>query len=461
MAKKARYRRAVIIGAGMGGLFTARVLAEHFKEVIVLDRDKPQDEARPRKGVPQGRHAHLLLRSGLKVVEELFPGIVEESVRQGAVEADWAGHLHWFHHGNWKIQYNSKLPVKFQSRPLLERTVRRRLTRYGNVRFRYGMVVERLLGNKEDNRVTGVHVAASGDKPAHDLEADLILDLSGRYSRIFQWMRELGFQTPPEDRLPIDLMYSSRLYRKPKNWEPEWKALAVYPKPPEHRHGLIFPIEDDQWLVSLFGHFGKHPPRDIDGWEKYAADLPHPDFYQAVKRAEPLTNVTTFRFPTQMRRHFHRSRRPPRGLLVMGDALCCFDPVFGQGMSVAAKEARLLKKCLEQSRGLDGLPRTFYRGVKPIVAVPWLLVSSEAMRFPQLRAYRPFYMPVLQWYTQQVFKASGTDAGVYSDFLQLLNLESGPEVLFKPRVIRGVLKAAFKQIPSEPAPAVSLLHSHK
>lgn len=433
--------RSAVLGSGVAGLLAAHVLARRGRPVVVFERDAPP-EREPRKGVPQGRHVHVLLRAGERVLEELLPGVIADLEAEGAQPLDFSAQFRWFHHGAWRVRFDCGEVTHFQSRPLLESVLRRRLQALPNVAFRYeevacGLEIE--LGG----RVTGVRLrrplSMTGDGSESIEPFDLVVDASGRGSTVPRWLAERGFPAPPEERLAVDLAYASRVLKADPRFLGGKDALLILPLPPaETRAGAIFPIEGGRWIVTLAGYGGDHPPADPAGWLDFARGLARPDLLAAIREAEPLSDISTFRFPAARWLHYERMRRLPRGLAVVGDGVCSFDPLFGQGMSAAAKAVRELDRHLEKDPHLDR-PRGLARQIARRLAAPWLLASSEGLRYPQVEGRRPFWMPWLQRYTHQVFLLTSTSPAVYRRILRVLNLLDEPPVFFHPAIVARVL----------------------
>jgi 2-polyprenyl-6-methoxyphenol hydroxylase-like FAD-dependent oxidoreductase len=451
-------QHAVVIGSSMAGLLAARALAGHFAQVTICERDPAPSDTQARKGVPQGVHAHALLQSGQRVLEEFFPGLADDLVAAGTTVVDLAADTCWFHHGYWKIRYPSKVSMLCQSRPFLEWHVRRRLETLPNVAWRHATTVTNLLSNATRTRVTGVQLQQAEQSPAcQDLAADLVVDASGYGSRLPDWLMALQYPVPRESALRIRLAYTSRFYQPPPTSR-DWSALMLLPTAPHTtRAGYLFPVEGQRWIVSLVGYMGDTPPSDEAGFLAYAHSLPQPDIYHAISQAVPLSDMKTYHVPAVRWRHYERLRRFPDGLLVVGDAVCRFDPIFGQGMSVAAKEARLLHQMLhtEGRRGnhaLTGFAARFHHAMAQVVAVPWSLASSENYRYPQVGGQRPWGTALQQWYVAQLFALSATRPDVYGPFLEVMNLLKNPPILFAPSILWQVLKHSLGGGRHGPAP---------
>jgi len=428
----------------MAGLLAARALAEHFSRVTVVERDPPPAAPGHRKGVPQDQHIHVLLSSGALTLERFFPGLTAELVAAGAETFDCGSDARWFHHGVWKVRQHAGVPLLAQSRPFLEWHVRRRLAALPNVVFVAGDATE-LLTDADRRRVQGVRVRRrDGSAAEDDLVADLVVETAGRGSHVPKWLDELGYPKPSEETVVIDLGYATRVYRRPPQSGRDWRMLLVYAKAPHGtRTGIVSPIEGDSWIVTLSGCHKDYPPDDDAGFLEFARSLERPDLYDAIKDAAPTSPITTIRFPAQRRRHYEDMRQFPDGLAVMGDAMCSFNPLYGQGMSVAALEAAALTDCLRERGDLTGFPRRFFRRAARIIDGPWLLATGADFLYPGTVGRRPAGTGVLGWYNVNVLELSGHDARVQTTFLEVMHLTRSPFALFSPGVLLPVLKRAL------------------
>jgi 2-polyprenyl-6-methoxyphenol hydroxylase-like FAD-dependent oxidoreductase len=448
--------RAVVIGGSMAGLVAARVLADHFDEVTVVERDSISDElVEPRKGVPQGRHLHALLARGGQALERMFPGLREGAMKEGALLLDWGRDMAWYHFGGWKMRMpNSGIDLLCSSRPFLESQVRRRLFALPNVRRLDRHDVTGFQATADRSRLTGVTVVArdddDGDAPEGGtiLEADLVVDAGGRGSKALGWLEALGYAKPPESSVRVQVGYASRIYRLADPGQFDWRGLYVLGAPPESRRlGAIFPIENGRAIVVLGGLLGDYAPDDEDGFLRFAATLPANAVEPALRAMEPLSDISTYRFPAHRRRHYERLERLPEGFVVTGDALVSFNPLYGQGMTTACLDAELLDECLSEQRrkhgagSIHGLSRRFQAGAARIAMTPWLLATSEDFRFPDVEGERPPGYPALRWYTERVHRAARVDPVVHRSFLRVMHMLAGPETLFDPRVAWRVLRA--------------------
>jgi hypothetical protein len=296
---------AIVIGASMGGLLAARAVAEHYDRVTVIERDELPEAAEPRKGVPQGRHIHALLARGCEGLEQLFPGLTEELVAEGAIRGDIAADVIWFNYGCSLCNAPSALVGLAISRPLLENGVRRRLLRLPNVCLRQCNEVEHPVFDHSQDRVAGVRVRSrDGADSVKTMTADLVVDATGRGSRCAAWLNALGHAAPREEKIEVGLGYMTRLYRR-RPHQLNGKFGAVFaPCRPDWRGGFIAVQEGERWIVTLSGYLGDHPPADEEGFLEFARSLQRPDIFQVIREAEKLSPLMPHRFGANLRRHY-------------------------------------------------------------------------------------------------------------------------------------------------------------
>jgi 2-polyprenyl-6-methoxyphenol hydroxylase-like FAD-dependent oxidoreductase len=427
-------KQAIVIGGSMAGLLTARVLTDHFEQVTVVERDRLADTPDPRRGVPQAHHVHVLLGRGLAICEQLFPGFQEDLIAAGAAPADVASDYAWLTRAGWGIRFPSSLITFPCSRVLLEWLVRRRLAANPQVRLLDGAGVEGLTG--EGSCITGVRLGGE------TLTADLVVDASGRGSHAPQWLAELGWPTPDETTIDAHMGYGTRIFRRPPSWQADWKAVIVWWAPPEGtRAAALLPMEGDRWLVTLGGGDRDYPPTDEAGWLDFAASLPTPLIWEAVREAEPLTPIRSSRSTANRLRHFERLPRRPERFVALGDAVCAFNPVYGQGMTTAALGALTLNRCLARLP-LDGLAGPFQRRLAKTNAEPWMLATSEDYRFAHVEGPPPTrQVRLMQRYVDRVLAASTSDPKVRLVQLETFNMLRSANALFTPPVMVRTLIA--------------------
>ena len=432
---------AIVIGASMGGLLAARALADDFKTITLLERDTFPVADGPRKGVPQGDHAHGLLARGRNVIEAFFPGWTDEVVADGGIKGDLARDVAWFGHGIALQPGPSDLVGLLASRPVLEGHVRRRLLALPNVHAIENCAVQGLAASPDNATITGVRVRI--DNGAEQIiAADLVVDASGRGSQSPAWLDALGYARPEEERIELGLGYTTRLYRRRPTDLGGKVAIVVAGSEPNWRNGVILYQSEDCWIVSVGGYFGDHAPVNAQLFAAYTASLPTPEIHDIVTRAEPLGDFRSYRYPANLRRRYERLAHFPDNLLVFGDAVCSFNPVYGQGMTVAAQEAMLLRDAVRA--GTTDLARRFFTAVAAVIDTPWDIAVGNDLRHPQVQGARPAKVKFINWYIGKLHHAAEHDGVLSGAFLRVANLEAPPLSLLHPaialRVVSGNLR---------------------
>src|SRR6202000_2030614 len=377
--------RAVVLGASMAGLLVARVLADFFETVTVVERDALPDDPAVRRGVPQGRHVHVLLARGAQILDDLFPGLLEELVADGAPVWDDGGvsklHLSSAGHDvarSGRIRREPKaLAIHMPSRPFLECHVRRRLQAMNNVTMLGGHEVTELMSTADRGRVTGVRVVDGGAE--RELTADVVMDAMGRGARTPAFLDRLGYGRPAEDHVVMHTNYVSQLLRIPPGTLQEM-LVDIGPAPDRPSGMFLTGNENNTWMFTVFGMVGRQPPHDLAGMLSFAQDYCPSHLLAALRAAEPVGEVAHHRMPSSQWRRYDKMPRLPDGLLVCGDAICSFNPVYGQGMTVAALEAATLRECLRG--GGNDLPRRYFRASAKRIGVAWQMVASSDLSIP-------------------------------------------------------------------------------
>ncbi|MEV6967738.1 FAD-dependent oxidoreductase [Hamadaea sp. NPDC051192] len=423
---------AVVIGAGVAGLAAAQALAGRFGRVTLIERDTLPGEPQTRRGVPQGSHGHVLLAAGQAALTELFPGFADALVAAGAVPFDPGLDLRMHRFGALWPRVASGLRLVSFSRPLLEQTLRDRLL--PNVEVRDGVAVSGLTGS---GRVDGVRLDTG-----EVLTASLVADCSGRGSRSDRWLGDLGFPSPEPAEVKVGVGYATRVYPRKPDDVTDGEAVFAFPMPPHaNLTGLLLPIEGDRWLVMAGAWHGAYP-RDEEGFARHLAAMPHPAFADLASRAEPLSEVFVHAFPASRRRYFEKLDRHPAGYVTLGEALCSFNPIYGQGMTCAALEAVELGSLLDKHGSVSArLATEYYRRAAGILAVPWRFAAGGDFAFPETTGPKPPLIDLLNRYSKRMLLAAMRDAEVRVTFNRVQHLVLPPSVLFKPRMVWKVLRA--------------------
>lgn len=440
-------RRAIVLGGSMAGLATTRVLADCFDEVLLVERDALLDDVEPRKGVPQGRQLHGLLGRGEEILEGLFPGLIAGLVADGAVRVDFSKDVRWHHFGVEKARFDSGVLTTTMTRPFLERAVRRRLLALPNVRCLDRREATGLLTSDDRQRITGVRTKRRGGEAGapEELLGELVVDACGRGSPTPRWLTELGLPRPEETEIRVDVCYATRLYHRPEPTGLPYQGLYIIGTPPENKRlGVLGAIEGGRWVVLLAGMLGDHPPSDPEGFLEFAKGLPIDELHRVLATAEPASDVSLYKFPSHLRRHYERMPGFPEGLVVLGDSHCSFNPIYGQGMTTACLGALVLGECVreQQQRGegsIAGLSRRFQAKLAKQTDGPWDMATSEDLRYPEIEAKRPFGYGLMKWYTGRVHRAVAHDTELALHFLRAMHMLEPPTVLLEPRLAIRVL----------------------
>lgn len=430
---------AVVIGAGVAGLLAARVVADAYQRVTVVERDPLPATAGNRRGVPQGRHAHILLPSGVQVVGELFPGLLDELESGGTpVVRDFA-ELRFSPAGHaLRLAGRPAEPLLYQaSRPHLEDRLLARVRALPAVEIVDGCEAVGLSTTEAMDRIIGVRIlrVAAGGR-VETLDADLVVDATGRSGRTPAWLATLGYEPPPEERLAIDVRYASRRLRLRPGALGGAKFIAVGAEPARPSGFVLFAQEENRWILTLEGYAGHHPPIDPDGFLAFLASTAPLDVVAAVRDAEPLDDVVGYRFPENLRRRYERLRRFPAGLLAFGDALCGTNPVYALGMSVAALQAVALRDAL--TGGDRNLARRFFRAASRPIDMAWQLAIGADLGLPCVRGPRPLPIRVINAYLDRVLTAAEHDPTVAEQFFRVAALQHPASRLFRPSILLRV-----------------------
>ncbi|MFI7544669.1 FAD-dependent oxidoreductase [Actinoplanes sp. NPDC049599] len=429
---------AVVLGASMAGLIAARVLSEAYETVTIIDRDTLPDAAAPRRGVPQSRQLHVLLAQGRRALDELFEGLSDELSAAGAPQVDLHGQVHWCNDGYPMRRAASDLVGIGVSRALLEGTVRARVRKLDNVRFCPPAEATALLSTEDRSQITGVLVTPRTGA-VYRIYADLVVDACGRASRSPAWLAGLGYPVPPEQRVPIDVTYVTRTYERDPGQLDGLLGALTNAVPGRPRTGIVAAQEDGRFAVALSGVLGEQPPMDHEGFTRFAESLGVPVISRLVREAVPVGSPARMRYPASVRLRYERLRRFPLGYLVLGDAICSFNPLYGQGMTVAATEGLLLRSVLPG--GPDRLARRFFRGAGKLIDGPWSIAVGTDLRFPQVPGPRSARVRLVNAYVHRLHAAARTDAVLGAAFLRVLNLVDPPTRLLRPAIVRRVLRA--------------------
>ena len=437
--------RAVVIGAGIAGLASAAALSPHFERVIVFERDALPETVEPRPSIPQGRHVHTLLAGGLSALERLLPELSGELIRGGAVRmcCDL----------DFRIERLPYEPVPARdfgfhsytlSRPLLEHCLRRALLARPNVSIEPECRVLGLIPRGESAAPRALTYKRGRAHP-EQMACDLVLDCSGRGEITLQFLRQLGWPEPEETQLGIDVAYTTRSFARPPAQGRDWKAVLTFGHAPlSSKGGLLAPIEGERWLVSLGGRHSERPPPDAAGYMEFLHSLRTPTLARALAAVPALeAEPAHFVFPASTRRHFERMPAQPLRLLALGDARCRFNPLYGQGMSVAAQQARALAECLQRRAAGDPWPELsaqFTRLATQIADQAWNMSAISDFLFRQTTGPRPPDLRERLVRIAALQQLVGEDPEIHRLAARVNHLLDPPSVLKSPEIEARVRK---------------------
>ena len=454
---------AVVVGAGLGGLAAAQALSRHVERVTVIERDDLPERPVPRAGVPPSRHVHVLQPGGLAALERLVPGVAADLVAAGAVPLRIPTDLLWLAPAGWVPRFPAldRHVLLSASRELLEWGVRRRVFESPQVLVRSGLDVRGLV--VEHGRVRGVEVRsrrAGSDGPTVAIDADLVVDAGGRRSPAARWLVAAGLAPPVETEVDSGLAYASRLYRRSAGDTPGWRAAIVGSRPShEPRGAILAPLEGNRWMLTVSSVGGDVPPTDEDGFGAFVRSLRGPDIGEFVSRAEPLGPIAAFRRTDNRRRHYEHLARPLDGFVAVGDALCALNPLYGQGMGVAALAAEALDTAvadhLADHRTMDGVGAAAQRAVARPAAAAWDMATGLDLRYPGVRGdgrsrARRGVDAVMGRYLRRVGAAATTDPRVNAAQVDVIGQLAPSPSLLRPAVAVRALRPGRRTPSAKP-----------
>ncbi|WP_115863905.1 FAD-dependent oxidoreductase [Halorussus litoreus] len=433
--------RAVVVGGSIAGLATARVLADAFETVVVLERDPLSDEPAARDGAPQTRHPHVMLEAGRATLEDLFPGFCEHILAEGGLMIDFSTDIKEYNRGGFLADARERYPTYCASRALFEHVIRQQLDSVENVELRGGRQVTGYLADADASAVTGVRVR-NGDTEA-TLTADLVVDATGRTSQTPRWLEAHGYDAVPVDEVTIDVSYRSLRLERPPD---DRRMRMVAPAAPRTRGAALIPIEDDRWEVIVQGIHGDDPPTDRENLIEYTEQLPVPTIANLMKRRSWTSDeIRQYPYPASLRRRYEALSEFPEGLVVMGDAIASFNPIYGQGMSVAVLEAVCLHHALAAG-GLDAIGNRFFDRSEGVVDNVWNIVVGGDFNYPETTGPQPTGAGLTNWYMDRLVRRAQSDPALSEAFARVTRLEEPPTTLLEPGIAWRVLRPATSQL---------------
>ena len=447
--KETPFGRAVVIGGSVAGLTTAKVLAGHFATITVIERSPMADGLEFPKGVPQSRHPHVLLIRGEQILEDLFPGFRQNLLDGGANRLNFGRDLKMRFPDGWLPHYETAMEATATSRRLLDHTIYQRVAENRKITFKANSEVMALCTDDDNQRVIGVQIRNRENGRIEDIPAELVVDASGRSSKAPEWLSQLGYTPPKEQTVNAFPGYSTRIYEIPEGFAENWKTLYIMPNPPHVTRGaIIVPMEGNLWHISLIGMNRDYPPTDEAGFLEFARSLVSPEVYEALKTARPVSPIWGYRNAENRLRRYDRLERYLEGFVALGDAVYALNPVYGQGMTLAAIATQLLDQCLtEQAQqaagnGFSGMAEKFQKHLRKELAMPWQNATNEDMRWTATEGKQELdtASKVIGNYFKLVLKAMPHSVKATNAFFHVQHMIAPPTLLMRPDIVANVLK---------------------
>ncbi|MFC9255790.1 FAD-dependent oxidoreductase [Amycolatopsis thailandensis] len=430
---------AVVLGGSVAGMLAARMLSDSYTRVTVIDRDDLTAAGTGlRPAIPWAVHIHALLERGRQIIEDLFPGFVEDMLAVGVPVGDYGSTCHYCFNGQMFAETETGMACVAANRPVIEHFLRSRTLVRPGVSLRESTDIVGLEASEDRSRIIGVRVQGRNGGAEEVITADLVIDATGRGSRSPRWLEELGYERAPEEKVQMDLTYTTMDFVGPLENDPLGDDIALVPTAtPAFPRGAIFARLADRYALTLTGINGDRAPTDREGFLAYAKSLPRPEVYEAVRDAEQRSPAGSFRFPASIRRHYEQLRRFPAGYLIIGDAACIFNPVYAQGMTVAALGATVLGKHL--AKGVEPVPAAYFRDLASVTNAPWTMSAAADLGYPEVRGKRTIATKMANLYMPKVQAVAANDPLVARAFIRTISLIDSPQSLMKPSMIGRVL----------------------
>jgi 2-polyprenyl-6-methoxyphenol hydroxylase-like FAD-dependent oxidoreductase len=442
-------RRAVVIGAGIGGLAAAGALAQYVERVEILERDWLATSARSRSGTPQDRHPHGLLAGGLRALERIFPDFERDLAAAGAVPVTFARDVQFERPDVGVLpKRDFGISVLCATRPLIELVLRRRAEAVANITLRPASRVIGIVPAGGGAGVRGIQFV-NGSGRLETLDADLVVDASGRGAPTLTLLDALCWDRPQMTEIGVDITYATAVVEIPPDATTEWKAVLTLPDPPHLAlHAIIVPTEDGRWITAIADHSATAWIETWDAFLEASRSLITPTLYNALRYAEPPDGIRHYRFPVSTWKHFERLPQLPCGVLPVADALCRFNPIHGQGMSSAAKQACLLDDVLSRAVAnpdpIAAVQAGFMAEVASVLETPWIMSTSADLAFPQTRGKRPDNFVEAREFEAALFHAAVADPVVHRAMIEVAHLLQPHQRLREPDITRRIEAASAK-----------------
>jgi 2-polyprenyl-6-methoxyphenol hydroxylase-like FAD-dependent oxidoreductase len=415
----------------MAGLLAAAALSDVIEEVTIIEKDILPETPKVRKGVPQGAHVHTLLGFGVEAMDKLLPGLMADVYAAGAVKIR-RNHDIWFQDavGPTPIRDVGILTPSV-TRPLLEHVTRQRVLALPNVHLRDATQMLALEIDGQ-NRIIGLRVETGGTSEL--ISAGLVVECSGRASNLAAWLPAQGCGEVPAQRLKILMGYTSGFFRLPHDLSENSKACLMLAVPPGYRAAYLTPVDGDLWLATMYGRGRDTAPRDADGFVAWARDLPHPVIHEILEQAEPVSDFKTYKIPFGIWYRYDQMPDFPDGLLPMGEALASFNPMYGQGMSLAAGQALSLRAAVSEGLG-SNLRTRYFEGCNTLNGVGWSVMETRDFAYDSTSGERPPDLEDRWRAALSIRRLAEVDPEVHTLSVRVTHLLEPPSVMSRPDII--------------------------
>jgi 2-polyprenyl-6-methoxyphenol hydroxylase-like FAD-dependent oxidoreductase len=439
---------AIVIGASASGLFAAAALAQ-YADVTIIERDSLPESPEPRRGIPQAHHAHLVWSGGVKAFDELLPGVVELLVASGARLVRIMGDMVSRAPNEVWFRRFEKVPHRnlVCSRPLLDHVLSDRVLSDSRIGLLEDTTVLGLNGTA--SVVTGVRIRSGGIEET--LNADLVVDASGRGTKAVQWLQALGLPQVETRVVDAGVAYATRLYKAPGSTSAlNFPLINVQANPAKApgQGGIILPIEDNRWIVTLCGTRGGEPTSDNEEFVPFALGLGDPVIGELLQNAEPIGDVRTSRATANTRRYYEKMRTWPDGFVALGDAIAGYNPVYGHGLSVAAQCSLALRNVLDSHRlTAPGTAQRIQRAAARPVGAAWDLAVGQDALYPGATGTPPNAVEkLLARYVDRCVETGASNPRALGALLDVMSLLAPPTRLFSPDMVVPMLFGPKKKL---------------
>ena len=447
MLNKTSPYHAIVLGGSIAGLLTARILAQYIEKVTIIEKDVLPINPGTRKSVPQGHHPHVILSKALQLIEKWFPEFIDDMASVGAIPVDPANDVCWFFPLSWMPRYSSGIKVLSSLRPQIEWCLKKSLlASFSNVTILENHSAIGLFTNKDNTCITGVKLKTPfGD--IEQMDATITIDTTGHTSRTPDWLASIGYEKPKEEEVVINVGYTTRIYKRPDDFKEGWRGYGILPDFPKTSRGAVLStVQNNQWIISLTGYSGDHAPVDDIGFMQFARSLPKTHLYNLLKNETPLSSTKVFKLLKIRRRYYEKLSHFPDGLIVLGDALCTFNPIFGQGITVASICAEELERLLQKgvTPDMKRFSETFHLKASKRVSMAWHLSNIINFSYSQVKTKRRMFLPSMRWFLKKTLETCSKNPKVGQVFLELFQMNTGIKTIANPSFLFPILLNIIK-----------------